>query len=100
MEIMNLAFLVDQETPYCVFIDWSGHVENLEISIRESKDRYTVKVAEMEFYTWWSKRNKNKGVGYDALKAKKEVLESILEHHEIPYDMCEEIVEQSIRHSF
>lgn len=98
MEIMNLAFLVHQETEYCVFIDWSGHVDQLSISIRESVANYQTKVCELEFYTYWKLNQKN--IPYDDLKAKKLVLESILDTHDIPYDMCERITETSYRYAF
>ena len=98
MEIMNLAFLVHQETEYCVFIDWSGHVNQLSISIRESIENYETHVADMKFYTWW--QSNHKGVPYDELKAKEEVLKSILDTHHIPYDMCVKIAETTCSYSF
>ena len=51
LEIMNLAYLVQSETEYGVFIHFSGHVDNLAIKITESKDNWQDKVATSEFYT-------------------------------------------------
>ena len=98
MEIMNLAYIVDQETEYCVFINFSGHVQGLEVEIRESKSNWSTKVAEMDFYAFWNEKYKD--IPYDDLKAKKLVLESILENHDIPYDMCVRIAETTYKHTF
>ena len=33
-EIMQLAYLVQRHTNYCVFVRYSGHVDALELEIR------------------------------------------------------------------
>ena len=40
-EMLLLANAIQSETDYCVFIDLSGHVNWLEISIRKSKKEYS-----------------------------------------------------------
>lgn len=40
-DISFYAALVNLHTDYAVFVDMSGHVETLEVSVRQSKERYT-----------------------------------------------------------
>lgn len=47
-EIMYLATVVNFETNRCVFLDMSGHVDTLRISVRESKEVYQVELATIE----------------------------------------------------
>ena len=39
-EVMSLAYLVNQNTDYCIFVSYSGHVNLLEVSIFPSKEEY------------------------------------------------------------
>lgn len=39
-EISSLAFMVNTFTNYCIFIDFSGHVDWFSISVSEGKERY------------------------------------------------------------
>lgn len=50
-EIILLAMKVQRETKYCVFIRYSGHVENMEITIAASKNSFTENIATSEFKT-------------------------------------------------
>src|SRR5690348_14820637 len=47
-EIFLLAFKINSETQYCVFVRYSGHVDNLSIEVRESKKRYNERVCDSE----------------------------------------------------
>ncbi len=49
-EVMALAYLINSNTEYCTFIDYSGHVDKLEISVRKSKDDTKTKLYNSEFY--------------------------------------------------
>jgi 2-keto-4-pentenoate hydratase/2-oxohepta-3-ene-1,7-dioic acid hydratase in catechol pathway len=39
-EIIFLAMLVQERNGHCVFVNFSGHVESMDISIRKSKKDY------------------------------------------------------------
>jgi hypothetical protein len=93
LEIMALALLVDQNTDYCVFIDYSGHVESMDISIRQDKKNYQNKVCESKVYRIFQDLNK-KGDAYASLKSRRDVLKHILEEKEIPYHEMTEHVEK------
>lgn len=49
-ELIGLAMKVHAETEYCVFINFSGHVDSISISVRKSKKNYSDTVVEGEFY--------------------------------------------------
>ncbi len=50
-EIGYLAYVVNAETDYCVFFEYSGHVDLIRLEICRSKDRYTETVASSEHYS-------------------------------------------------
>lgn len=43
-EIIQLAMAINYQTDYCVFVDFSGHVNWLDIKIAESKENYNKQV--------------------------------------------------------
>lgn len=45
-EVIFLAMTVQEETSHCVFVSFSGHVENMSISIRESKEDYKERICD------------------------------------------------------
>lgn len=45
-EITMLALLINQTTELAVFVDFPGHVEWLDISIRKSKERFNTILTE------------------------------------------------------
>lgn len=47
-KILKLAMEVQKETDFCVFIDMSGHVNWLKVSIKESKKKYGEDVIDLE----------------------------------------------------
>lgn len=57
-ELIGLAMKVHYETDYCVFVRFSGHVDNIVIEIRESKKSWQEEIVSGEFYTSknWEKR--------------------------------------------
>lgn len=99
MEIMCLAFRFHQESGYCVFIDFSGHVDQLSISIRESQSNYQTNVADSSFYTVPFRHEESQDPN-SWLKYKRNVLLVILEQGEIDTSMCEEVVTQIINYEF
>jgi hypothetical protein len=94
IEIMQLGYLVQRYTKYCVFIDFSGHIDKLEINIRESKENWRTKVLDTEFYTEYEKLYKHEKDPFAFLKAKRNILARIIREEEIPYEDCD--VEQHV----
>lgn len=50
-EVNNLAIKVQEVTDHAVFIRFSGHVDQLEIEIAESKENYSNKLVTYQIYT-------------------------------------------------
>lgn len=86
IKIMHLAYLVHVKTSYCVFIDFSGHIDTLQLSIRESTERWQNRVLDTEFYaSYKALRDDEVGAGLADLQSKVAVLERILTEQEVPY---------------
>jgi len=77
-EILYLSLLVNSHTDYCVFIRFSGHVDQLEVEICKTKERYQDIVARDGF--------NYKKVSEKELKSIQDQLTSILNDGEINYD--------------
>lgn len=45
LEAMRLALVINEETPYCVFVNYSGHVACVDIDLSSSKVDYADKLA-------------------------------------------------------
>ncbi|KIC42209.1 hypothetical protein RA27_02095 [Ruegeria sp. ANG-R] len=82
-EIMMLAYWVNSTTEYCVFAEFSGHVDHFRVEIARSKDAYYDKIASTEFYTRYSGDESWKITPMDHLRAKRDHLKHILDHCEI-----------------
>lgn len=65
-EIVLLAMQVQEKTSHAVFVRFSGHVDSMNIEIAQSKENYSNKLAESNFYT--------KEDSVDRLKEVKETL--------------------------
>lgn len=78
-EIMYLTVLVNLYTDYCVFLDYSGHVYSLSVSITPSKEDYNTILAEDEFRL----KPFKSGDGVAWLERKRDILVQILEGREI-----------------
>lgn len=94
LKIMHLAYLVHEYTDYCVFIRFSGHVDDLAIDIRQSKKEWRVEAIKSEMETAYSKLKGNNSM---YLYAKIQVLEDILVYDEIDYEEMD-YEEECIRH--
>ena len=90
IEIMALAYLFQQKTSHCVFIDYSGHVDSLKIEIRESPENYNAELAECEFYTSGRYQEMNDDPNY-WLKIKRDVIKKALDDRELPYEDMQEV---------
>lgn len=90
IQIMHLAYLVQTQTKYCVMLDYAGHVNSLTVSIRESKDNWRNEVLRTEFYDAYAELSKNNVPSWLAsAQSKVNVLQRILNEHQIPYDDCD-----------
>lgn len=98
IEIMGLAYLVQSNTDHAVFIDYSGHVDQLSIKIVESPDRWNEEIASSQFYTQRREKFGHEAMG--GLKAKKDHLVSILEGCGVDTSMMEETVSYVYEYSF
>jgi hypothetical protein len=65
-EIIGLALFLDEISDYAVFIDYSGHVGNLYISIGGSKENWNNKIFKGDFYTDF--RYKSDKEDYESIK--------------------------------
>lgn len=97
-EIFLLAMRVQSETNYCVFIDYSGHVETMKIRIRRSKKKYHDTVAECEFNTVVKEYSSEENT-IKRMECVKETLLEILENKEVDVSNLDYEVEE-IRHYY
>jgi len=97
IKILCLGYLVHVRTSYCVFLDFSGHIDRASVSIRESVEFWQREVLETDFATAYKDSLREVGGGDLAdLRSKVEVLERILNDREIPCDELE-YVEEYVR---
>ena len=94
IEIMQLGYLVQRYTDYCVFVTFSGHVDQLEINIRKSKENWQTEVLKTEFYTEYEKLARYDKNPLAFLEAKRNILAQIIKENNIPYEECD--VEQYV----
>lgn len=102
VRMLGLAYMIQLETSYCVFIDYSGHVDTLEVDIRESKKNWQQKVASCNIYTS-EKYEEFQKSGEDPnfwVKEKVRILEEILESGEVDTSGMREEVETICHHYF
>lgn len=85
IELMALAFLVNEKTDYCVFIRFSGHIDSMEIEVAASKENYLNKVLRAEFDTAYKEWRKTDQPLIANLKSRIAVLKQILKDGEIDY---------------
>ena len=100
-ECIALAVLINEHTDYCVFIDFSGHIDTLDVSIRKNKDQYQIRLCETEMktaYLSWYHEDKSDVNAW--LKAKRDVLKQILDENDIPYDTMDEQIETLVTYIF
>lgn len=83
-----LAVLVNNETDYCAFWEYHGHVSWVQIQLRESKENYQRELMLSEFDNFYEKRysfDKEPDYKLADLRKKRAFLEYILELNDIPY---------------
>jgi hypothetical protein len=100
-EIMFLAYMVNSHTTYCVFADFSGHVDMMSIQIARSKDRYNDEIASTEFGTKYAdKKQPWKVTPLGALKTKRDHLKHILDEGEINLEGMQAVRETVVTYDF
>ena len=78
--ISKMAVKVNNETPYCVFLSFSGHVDDICIQVASSKTNFHDKILNMEFYTVIGEpKHSNKRVSIDDLKHSYRLLSGLLQ---------------------
>ncbi len=96
-----LALLINEHTEYCVFANYSGHVDNFEIRFAESKTNYLANIFSTELKTGFEKLYKeNPDDKLSYLKAQIEIMKRVLDEGEIPYEELEEHIEQIVSYTF
>lgn len=98
LEIMMLAFAVDRMTPYAVFCEYSGHVEQLSIKIVKSKDNWQSEIAASEFYLDGRLTYANDIHAF--YKKKRDLLKAILAEGEVDYSRFEQVRTEVIDYAF
>ena len=92
-EIALLAAKVNNETDFCVFFDYSGHVNHIRIKICKSKERYNDELVASEFGVLIPEEKEGEGYQFHSykytdlqdMKKKKAFMVYLLENHDIPY---------------
>ena len=88
LEVLQLAYLVQVHTHYCVFIRYAGHVDSLEIDIRKSVDEWRTEVLQTEIRKTYQEYYDKHDPLRD-LKTKRDILAQIINEQAIPYELCE-----------
>lgn len=79
-EAFYLSAWINMNTSMCVFLDMSGHIDHIQIRIRESKQNYQKELAETEFTYGTEEQELH---GYNFRKYSTSQLEKISEKVEI-----------------
>lgn len=100
-EIMFLGYMVNSHTTYCVFVDFSGHVDSMSVEIAKSKNLFNEKIASTDFYTKYADdEHPWKVTTLDVLKAKRDHLKYILEEGEIDLGGMQAVHETVVTYDF
>lgn len=91
IEVMALAYLFQQKTNHAVFINYSGHVDSMEVKIVNSPSDYLSELAGTQFYTSGRFEDDRRYEPNYWLKVKRDVLKEALEERGIPYDDMVEV---------
>jgi hypothetical protein len=103
MEIMAAAYAIQAKTEYAVFIEISGHIDCLKISIRKSAKEYTTIIAETECDTVprsYLDTQREFDDLLESIKEKRDVLKKIAIDCEIDTDYMYEVVHKTYSYSF
>lgn len=105
-EIMYLAAVANFKTERCIFVNFSGHVNTLEIDIRKDKNQYGTEIASSyitlmpyETMTDQQKQRFNERV-INKLLDIKTVLESLIQDGDIDKEKLHEYVVKTVKYTF
>lgn len=88
-KIMGLTALINEQGKYCTFMNFSGHIDMLEIRIRKSKKNYSSPIADCELSL------SDRPEYYQSIGARMDqiiqTLEKFLMEDNIPYEYLEKI---------
>lgn len=91
-EISTLVYMVNTYTQYCAFINFSGHVDRIEVSIRKSREEYKTELINEGTYLDFTLENDRK-----RLVGIKTELRKILRKNRIDYSRLGYEIEE-VRH--
>ncbi|NGP60020.1 hypothetical protein FLT15_17925 [Paenibacillus thiaminolyticus] len=90
-EVQALAFLVNQKTKYAVFVNYSGHVEILGVSIRASKENFTEWITSDDIYvSGRNARDVERKLKLLKLRLRKILRDNKVDYNELSYTIREE----------
>lgn len=92
-KLAYLSYVVNAETEYCVFLDYSGHVDHISIRICASKESYGNELASAEYW-------RADGEVNSWLKSKIKHLENILTTGDIDYSGMNRVVSHVYHYEF
>ena len=101
-KLASLSLVVNLYTDYCVFFNYSGHVNGVDLHITPTKNDYNNRIARSEFHAKWPELGRDV-YGDDRLSDMKErvaIMERILSDAKIPTDMMSEVENITITHEF
>lgn len=101
-ECALLSMLININTDYCVFFDYSGHIYSVSISLAESKSNYNQKVAGSELRTRYPCKEHSEWQysTIERLEAWRDTMKAILDGHEIESLVLAEVREMVVSYEF
>lgn len=94
-EIQALSYMVNAFTNYCVFVNFSGHVNSIQVRIAESKENYHENLANTDLYL--ESKYQKPEVTIERLNTLKSNLKKILRKNKIDYNRLNYTIEE-VRH--
>lgn len=90
-EVTALAFLVNQNTKHAVFVDYSGHVDDLELRICTSKEKYNERITQDALYVSGDQaRDVERKLKLLKLQLRKILRDNKVNYNELSYTIREE----------
>lgn len=84
-EIQTLAYLVNTKTDRCVFVEYAGHVDVLEVDVRLTKEKKYGDPDNIREGIWFGRADEKNNLKH--LVRIRERLHYILEHNELPKEV-------------
>jgi hypothetical protein len=93
-EIQTLAYMVNAFTEYCVFVRFSGHVDQIEVDVARTKSDYLDKVVNGQTYLSQDSSDEKNMIRLRKIKTE---LRKILRKNKVDYSRLNYEVEE-VRH--